>query len=1579
MAPSGDGQATAVAEAMAMADIPPETIGFVEAHGTGTEMGDPIEVNALAQAFQAHTQAQGFCALGSVKTNVGHLQIASGMVGFIKAVLALRHKMIPPSLHFETPNPKIDFANSPFYVNATLMPWRAADTPRRAGVNSLGIGGTNGHVVLEEAPPANILENQESGVERPHHALMLSARSDAALEELAGRYARFLADHADVSLADVCFTANTGRKPFEQRLAVAATSVAELQEDLSGVANGQLSSRVMRGQLTNQSHPPLAFLFTGQGAQYIGMGRQLYDTQPTFRHHLDQCAEILQPLLDRPLLEVMYPDDESHSQLDETVYTQPALFALEYALAQLWMSWGITPTMVMGHSLGEYVAACIAGVFSLEDGLTLVAARARLMQALPQDGQMVVVFASENALHPMLVPFAKDVAIAAKNGPEHIVISGRAQAVNELVTTLHQHGVKTQNVKTSHAFHSPLMEPMLADFVRLADQLSYTSPRIPLVSNLTGEFVSDEIASAQYWRRHIRQPVQFLAGMETLMRQGCERFIEIGPKPTLLGMAAHGANSDTGVWLPSLRQGQPEWQSMLHSLSALAVQYPVDWSGFDRDYQRRRLPLPTYPFQRQRYWLDRPAQAPRTHHAAASAAYGKRRSFGLLGHRLQLPTLQTTIYENLLNPEALPFLHDHRVFDEIVVSAACHMAMLLTAAKQTLRHSSNGAHGARGAYGVKHIYFSQPLVIPQGPEAPPLTVQVVLTPGGDQQTTVELSSFVSTDEETNPPVSTHVHGVIPSAQALHFDPATSEPLSVIWERCTEDIAVEAFFQAQADRRIDLGPSYRWMESIRRGDRETVCRLRPPAALGGLEAEPWHPGLLDACFGLLLATGVLEEGQTWLPFGIEEVRVYQDLQDHPDISLWGHLVLRPTLSATSVAADVRLCDERGQVVLEVVGLEGRPASREAIQQFLPVQTNPLLHHIAWRPTVTETVQPHASDQDQWLIFADQQGLAHRLAETLGTQGARCVLVDAGQNYRRLARDHYQANPNTPQDFERLLQESTEGQDYTGVVYLWSLDEPSVEDKDWLTHTQTLACGGTLQIVQALIKSSSSPRLWLITRGGQPLDAEASRLNIAQTSLWGLGRTVALEHPELNCTCIDLDPATDPADTTDLLASLSSPEESQIAWRHGVRHAARLVPLPTPAINGASPVRADASYLITGGTGGLGLSLATWLANQGAQHLILVSRRQASGAAAEAIAQMQQSGVQVQTLQADVSDRAALEVLFERLQSVSSGWPALRGIIHCAGIIEDGMLAEHDWQRFKTVFPSKINGAWHLHELSQDLDLDFFVLFSSAASILGNQGQSNYAAANAFLDGLAHYRQQQGLVATSINWGPWEQVGLAASDSVIQDRMQRLGLTPFSPEQGLAAFGQVLAYQVTQATVMNWDWQTYVGQLAAPHNLFSELRAQLPSVSPDQLAGVDSITAPDLLSQLRQTAPEQRRHLLTTFVYDALHQVLGMHDSVSLDPDQPLTDQGLDSLMAVQMRNAIGQGLQQVLPVSFVFNYPTVNDIVDYVETLIDNDGTTGSSHQSSNSGEQDQNLETSSVLAAKAALEELDKLLNEESK
>lgn len=616
-APNGPAQEAVIREALANSGIAPHEVSYVEAHGTGTSLGDPIEVRALGAALSEGRT--GPLMIGSVKTNVGHLEAAAGIAGLIKVVLALQHKEIPPHLHFQEPNPFIPWNELPVTIPTRHTPWPRNNDKRIAGVSAFGFSGTNAHVVLEEAP---IVERTtpDANAERPLHLLTLSARSEMALKTLSRRFANRLDSQP---LADVCFTANAGRSHFAHRLAVAAGSGPQAREKLTAFAEDRESLGVMSGHMPQPTPPEVVFLFTGQGAQYVGMGRQLYETQPVFRKVLDKCDELLRPYLNLSLSSLLYPEvrakhsggDSNERQafasnasplLDETMYTQPALFAIQYALAELWKSWGIAPSAVLGHSAGEIVAACVAGVFSLEDGLKLSAERGRLMQTKSLAGEMVAVFADEARVAEAVAPYSDKVSIAAINGPTNTVISGAPEAVNSVVEKLRADGVKSKRLEISIASHSPMMAPMLDEFGRVAASVKHSAPRISFISNLTGQLMLDA-PDGGYWVRHIQQPVRFAGSLKTLHEQGCDVFVEIGPKPTLLGMGQRcwPGGEGAGLWLPSLRDGRSDWEQILESLSALYVRgATVDWDGFDKPYSRRRVALPTYPFERMRYWTD---------------------------------------------------------------------------------------------------------------------------------------------------------------------------------------------------------------------------------------------------------------------------------------------------------------------------------------------------------------------------------------------------------------------------------------------------------------------------------------------------------------------------------------------------------------------------------------------------------------------------------------------------------------------------------------------------------------------------------------------------------------------------------------------------------------------------------------------------------------------------------------------------------------------------------------------------------------------------------------------------------------
>ncbi len=608
-APSVSGQAKVIAQAQAIARFAPETITYIETHGTGTSLGDPIEIRALQEVFESQTKKKAFCAIGSVKTNVSHLNTAAGITGLIKTVLALKHQKIPASLHFEKPNPEIDFANSPFYVNTTLSEWKTDGIPRRAGVSSFGIGGTNAHVVLEEFPNLKVAENKG----RKYQLLILSAKTSSALETATANLAAHLKQHPDLNLADVAYTLQVGRKVFDYRRILVCKNIDDAVQMLTLENDEKGNKNILISDISHSHHEesgnrPVVFMFSGQGVQYANMARELYQTESTFTRAIDDCCKLLMPHLGIDLRSVLYPNEggekEAAQQLKQTYITQPVLFIIEYALAQLWMSWGVLPEAAIGHSIGEYVAATLAGVFSLEDALILVATRGRLMQQLPA-GAMLAVPLSEQEIE-----LSEELSLAVINAPSLCVVSGSIKAVDELQNRLMELGLDCRRLHTSHAFHSDMMEPIIGPFITEVRKVKLKAPQIPFISNVTGTWITEmEATDPNYWGKHLRQTVRFADGIVELLKEPKRILLEVGPGRTLSTFARDCLEENTQtIVLSSLRHPKDSQSDIAFLLNALGRLWlagvSVSWSEFYRHERRDRIPLPTYPFERKRYWIE---------------------------------------------------------------------------------------------------------------------------------------------------------------------------------------------------------------------------------------------------------------------------------------------------------------------------------------------------------------------------------------------------------------------------------------------------------------------------------------------------------------------------------------------------------------------------------------------------------------------------------------------------------------------------------------------------------------------------------------------------------------------------------------------------------------------------------------------------------------------------------------------------------------------------------------------------------------------------------------------------------------
>lgn len=1231
-APNARSQQEVIRAALANAGISARQVTYIEAHGTGTPLGDPIEIQGLTPIFRRQSDAEAPCYVTSVKANIGHTETASGIAGIIKVALMMRHGKIPGQVHLRELNPNIRLDGTRLVIPREPLAWSAPPGERIAGVSSYGFGGTNVHIVMQD----HVAPVRSSGTnDRPTHVFTLSAKSSASLQKLAGRYEEFLRANPNVSLADLCHTVTAGRSHFNHRLAIVAGNVEQLARRLEDFRAGRRNPSIRSAQVRLLGQPKIVFLFTGQGSQYVDMGLQLYETCPTFRDALNKCDEILREFLPRRLLSVIYPQkfgdgsDDGSSLIDETLYTQPALFALEYALAKLWTSWGIEPDYVLGHSVGEYVAACLAGVFSLEDGLKLIAHRAKLMAELPRDGMMAVIFTGEDAVREAIRGLEGEVAIAAVNGPENTVLSGRAKVVEQILRHFQEKGIGVHPLTVSHAFHSPLMEPILDRFEAVAREIQYHPPTIPLVSNLTGKIL-DVTPDAHYWREHIRRPVLFAQQVASLAEEKPDIWVEVGPAPVLLGMARRCLANWRGVSGPSLRRGHDDWEVLLGTISELYVAgAQIDWRAFDRDWHRRRLEAPTYPFDRSRYWFE--AKSPPR---ASGGRFLGPPVHPLLGCRIPTP-LSQRLYEVQLSPRQPAYLGDHKVEGTVVFPAAGFLEMGLAVARELF---------GPGRHAVENLSLHQALPLPEGAKR---TLQVTVSTDGGAEAFFEVYSKTPDGDDAKSEWVLHASGkVIAESKAAVPPPAAVDPASFDHGVIDRKSRAE-FYQLIAARKLQYGPAFQGIDHIRRRHQDALAVLAPAEEIRrDSSGYILHPAWLDASFHIV--SGVVPpepDGSyspyTYLPTFVRALRIFGD----PAQAVYTYAVRRSANNQPSppeVEADVFWLDQSGRVLVQIEGfrIERLGRAETAAKERDPAE---LVYRVNWMPLkegMAAQTAPGSSAQsvkDQfWLVIGDKQTWVGAFVDKLATEGAQWLCVDIGANNTSIGEglaeeigaqsspglvagrpNHCVSWSGDRKELLHILEKTVQaaGEKRVRVVYAPAPSIKNITPGDAPQVSTLRAALGRqiLALFQTVAESGARiDRLAVVTAGvpwlgshmeegdgsSTPTDVPAveawspkyapsdsavreapaktalSRTpepieSLLQAAVWGFVRSASLEYPALNCALVDLDPQLSPEEVPDaLLHCLANVDESQIVIRGGKYFAPRIVPAPELAKASAS---------------------------------------------------------------------------------------------------------------------------------------------------------------------------------------------------------------------------------------------------------------------------------------------------------------------------------------------------------------------------------------------------------------------------
>ncbi|MFG1711243.1 SDR family NAD(P)-dependent oxidoreductase [Nonomuraea sp. M3C6] len=1377
-APSGPAQERVIQQALADALLDGRDVDVVEAHGTGTTLGDPIEAQALLATYGRMRPADRPLWLGSVKSNIGHTQAAAGVAGVIKMVMALRHGVLPRTLHVTEPTPHVDWSAGNVRLLTERVEWPRGEQPRRAGVSSFGISGTNAHAIVEEFVPAP--EPPVAPAFTGPLAWTISARGPQSLAAQAGRLHQFVSEGHDP--VDVAYSL-AKRPVLPHRAVVLGHDRAALTDNLARYLRGESVADVVEG--AGGAQPRVAFLFTGQGGQRPGMGRGLAAAAPVFAAALDEVCAALDPHLDRPLRDVMWaePGTPESALLNDTAYTQPALFAFEVAACRLLESLGLTPSVLAGHSVGEFAAAYVAGIWSLPDAARLIAARGRLMRELCAPGAMVAVAATADEVAPTLAGLADHVGIAAVNGPTSVVLSGAEEPCLAVADHWQRLGRRTRRLAVSHAFHSPLMEPMLGAFAVELESVTFGQRRVPSVTGIPGAWTSPG-----YWLEQIRQPVMFHPAVGRLEESGVGVFLEVGPQAVLSGMTHDCVTGEDATILSLHRRDRDEPDALAACLAgAWTAGANVDWAALSR--HGHPLDLPTYAYERERYWLGAPARG-----SDLSATGLHDVDHPLLGAAVDLAGNGPTVLTGRLSIADAPWLADHAVAGAVVLPGAALADLVLEA-------------GTRAGHGlVEELMFEAPLVLPaRGGVA----VQVVVEPPDDSGSRpVRIHSRPADDHEAG--WTRHLSGAVAEDRdgdarpdwAAAWPPAEATPV---------DIA--GGYERLAEQGYEYGPTFQGLRAVWRRGEELFADVSLPDEVD-VTGHAIHPALLDAMFHPLLVAGDAEGLR--LPFELRGVRL---------------------LATEARTLRVRLA----KVGDDGCAIEAADSSGRLAFSLASVRTRPLPSGALGGSTGL------ASYAVDWVEAAAEPGDAEAVV-------IPCV---SGQG-------------NVPAALRQLT-------------------------------AQVLDAGQDPRLAES--------RLMFVTRPG----------DLAGAAVWGLVRSAQSEQPGRFVLAEAEDGYTD-------WGRIAAVGEPQVRVREGkllVPRLARRKAEPSTDLARTGGLGAG-TVLVTGGTGGLGALVARHLvARHGVRDLLLVSRRgPAAPGVADLVAELEELGAHVTVTACDVSDR-------EALASVLASVPALAGVVHAAGILDDALVEDLTPDRVASVLGPKADAAWHLHELTRDRPLSTFVLFSSLAGVLGNAGQGNYAAANAFLDALATHRRELGLPAVSVGWGLWDAESGMTGELSRADvaRLARAGIAPLSVEQGLELFDAALVSAEPVMVAARWD-SAGLRTRAESGDLPPMLRGLVRA--PRRAAGgaqAESLTS--LMARLAELTKEEGLRLLTDRVRGHVAVVLAHASAEKISVDRAFTQLGFDSLTAVELRNRLNADTGLRLPATLVFDHPTVSSLAEYL--------------------------------------------------
>lgn len=1474
-APNGEAQKTLILDTLQKYNLEPHSIGYVEAHGTGTPLGDPIEVNALIDSYCAGRSKLNPLLIGSVKSNIGHLEAASGMAAIIKVLLSFKHKTIPGNLNFNKPNPQIRWDDAPIRVVDSNTEWTSSGAPRRAAVDSFGFGGSNSHVILEEY--VNESAKEAAPGTNGNYFLKISAKSESAIRRLASEYISVVAETPESDLETLLATANMGRADYACRAAVVGADKDELINGLMKVVN-EPASKTKRPSKA-------AFLFTGQGSQYLGMASGLYEKNPVFRGYMDECDAMFRPYLLTSLCGLVYGSDTKDGQINDTAYAQPLIFSVEYALAKTWMEYGIEPELVIGHSIGEFAAAVIAGCMSLQTAIELVACRGRLMGAVTEEGTMAAVFAAKSVVDE-LIDGMDGCTVAVLNSETNTVVSGEREKVELVIKKAGERGIKAKELVVSNAFHSPLMKQAAKDFEFIAECGKYSEPKIPFISTVYArEFGPGEIPDGTYWSEQIMRPVNFYHCVLSVRNPEKYFFLEIGATNTL-SMLADMILEGGAECAPSLIRGKDDCRQLGMAAAELYRSgFSFNWEkllGMAGSSWTRNSMLPNYPFERVRYWKE--LHYDRSNNA--ELADGEIHS--LLGQRFESAAMEdTVVFQRIYHCDKPFFMGEHIIFDTAIAPAASYVSLIISAMRE-IRSPKNIT--------IQNMELREPLIVGDGETR---EVQVCVKHAYDRACEFVIASRANGVKRA--PWTTHTKGsvLVDDTEYLGGETDIDKLEAPGYDETAAPGQEHSVYRAMERASFALGTGFRCVTKSRCGDSKGLCFVEPKKNLGYREEYLIYPGIVDSVFHSMLcvslADGFSFEGKkTVIPYFITSFSFNYRSFD----KLWCDSYAR--IENNSMMGGTKAYNSRGELVIEI-------------------------NQMMTKLTTEENLITNRRASRGWYYKEDWK----KTDVPIGTECEAeriCLITDAVDFFADAAelwrRGQKETEILSPEKFEveksRIFEEISSSNRKIRFIYgAGCADENTNGQFDSAVLRKLVEL--TQEIQKRGLQSLCTVRV--VTRYGCNFENKNSCFNLTQSALWGFMRGMNMELPEVYAGIIDFDGQGANGSETRLAGLMLGAKEAELCVRGGDIYCSRVERLSALSGSDAKPEKAllisgKKTYVIAGGTGALGFHYMKTLQNAGAGHFAVICRKEPSDEVKDKFKALEADGAQIGLFYGDICDRMQTAHV---MAQISEKMPEIGGIVNAAGVIRDKMIRDLSWEDYLFVLNPKVSGSINLYEEAKGHKPDFFLLLSSITSVLGNIGQSNYAAANYFENIFASYVSAQGTDGCAICWGPWLGDGMAQEDAARRN-MEVMGLHGFSSSQAVLALEEFLARPYKNLMIADIDWDIFVknaGNTALQSRLES-LTKKMPAKEVRKSDwDVSGLTKDEIIAKLKE-----KLCLICT-------NVMGYDSAGGIETDVSLMELGADSLMMFSVRSEINDLLSVDMNVSVLYTYDTIDKLTDYL--------------------------------------------------